>query len=470
MAETHKRGPDGLIQDGVSTYPVSLTDQVIYAQTQEALSQLSEPTLYDGRDPHQRLFIALFDGTGNDAVNDPEHQTNVGGFKKQIETLQLNDPHVRRGYVEGPGTQKDFAVRTWDGIRGVTYEARMEAMYELLIDQSKKWIEEDPQAKIRVIGTGFSRGADEVAGFSRMVHARGIQDPTSIVHHSYDGPSFNGHPLIPPGQIPQAVALFDPVGTGVPQEYNRQLPPSVVSGIQIVARDERRNLFPSTQIIPQGFSEDGRFLGVTVPGAHSDIGGSYHLNGLGVLNGNLMTDYINRLSATPLLEKRPEPQDPRLYVIHRSEEHLVIYRTSAYEREGQRDVMGAQVAPPHCRQVVTCAAPEPVDQALMRTLPMPPCPGRQQDALSPSTPTVSALTPPIQDLSTYLDRMLAAGQSGNDAVFRQMTQTLADLPPGRAVREEAAVTVDRQDQLVARQQQEQQQTQHMEAPAMRMHR
>ncbi|MGO4779980.1 DUF2235 domain-containing protein, partial [Lysobacter sp. 2RAB21] len=64
----------------------------------------------------------------------------------------------------------------------------------------------------------------------------------------------------------------------------------------------------------------------------------------------------------------------------------------------------------------------------------------------------------------------AAAQSGDDAAFRKMTQTLADLPPGRQIRAEAVATVDRQEQLAAQQQMDQQRAQHMEAPVMRMHR
>lgn len=76
---------------------------------------------------------------------------------------------------------------------------------------------------------------------------------------------------------------------------------------------------------------------------------------------------------------------------------------------------------------------------------------------------------PTKDFSAYLDRMLAAAQSGDDATFRKMTQTLADLPPGREVRAEAVATVDRQEQLAAQQQMEQPRVQQMEAPVMRMH-
>jgi hypothetical protein len=63
---------------------------------------------------------------------------------------------------------------------------------------------------------------------------------------------------------------------------------------------------------------------------------------------------------------------------------------------------------------------------------------------------------PLSDFSGFLDKMLAAAQSGDDAAFRRMTQALADLPPGRQMREEAKAAVDRQEQLAARQEMEQQ--------------
>ncbi|HEX7801720.1 MAG TPA: hypothetical protein VF471_03050 [Pseudoxanthomonas sp.] len=77
---------------------------------------------------------------------------------------------------------------------------------------------------------------------------------------------------------------------------------------------------------------------------------------------------------------------------------------------------------------------------------------------------------PTKDFSAYLDRMLAAAQTGDDTTFRKMTQTLADLPPGREMRAEAVATVDRQEQLATQQQMDQQRVQQMEAPVMRMHR
>jgi hypothetical protein len=216
-------------------------------------------------------------------------------------------------------------------------------MYSQLNEQSKIWLQENPNAQIRVVSVGFSRGAEQAAGFTRLVEERGIQDPLGV--KKQDGELVYTRPaLVAPGQVVQAVGLFDPVGTGVPRDHDRRLPPSVISGFQITAEDERRDQFKSTHIIDPGFHEQNRFLNVTVGGAHSNIGGSYVLNGLGVRSGNLMIDYVNSLSDKPFLQKSAVPTDPSMNVVHRSEEHLFIYGTKDFERNNGR-VRIEEVAP-----------------------------------------------------------------------------------------------------------------------------
>ncbi|WP_039812394.1 DUF6792 domain-containing protein [Xanthomonas arboricola] len=56
-----------------------------------------------------------------------------------------------------------------------------------------------------------------------------------------------------------------------------------------------------------------------------------------------------------------------------------------------------------------------------------------------------------EDPGAFLDRMLAAVQSGDRNQFRQITQVLANEPPGRALRAEAVETVNQQEQQVAQQ-------------------
>lgn len=244
-------------------------------------------------------------------------------------------------------------------------------MYKGFSQQAERWISSDPDADIRLIATGFSRGAEQAAGFVRMVNERGIQDYMGYkeVEHTFGRTAieWTRPPLREPGKTLMSEILFDPVGTGTPNNHDRQPTSSTVSGLQITARDERRNAFPSTQILPPGRSADGRFVGVTVPGAHSDIGGSYHQNGLSTLNFNMAADFLNAHSDVPLVSRLPEPTDPGMYVIHHSEDHMWFYGTSEFRQHGHRDIMGSQASPPHCvdvREIIACAPPDPFDPGL----------------------------------------------------------------------------------------------------------
>ncbi|MBB3821655.1 pimeloyl-ACP methyl ester carboxylesterase [Xanthomonas arboricola] len=55
------------------------------------------------------------------------------------------------------------------------------------------------------------------------------------------------------------------------------------------------------------------------------------------------------------------------------------------------------------------------------------------------------------DPGAFLDRMVAAAQNGDRDQFRQMTQTLANEPPGRGLRAEAVEAVNQQEHQAAQQ-------------------
>lgn len=371
MSEKHKIGADGILNDGVSHYPADEHDLQSYRDAQQALSQLPVPVLVSGSRPHERLFVAAFDGTGNDGDNDPEHASNVYYIHALIKSNA--NPQIAAGYVPGPGTQSDAITRMWDGARGHTYDERIEEMYKQFIGQVRDWRDTDPDVDIRVGSIGFSRGGEQAAGFTRLVHERGIQDPDGA-QYTFDaqgqikGVEYTRPPLVAPGQVAQAVGLFDPVGTGEPvKEKDRRLPPSVISGVQLIAEDERRGLFKSSHIIDPGMTPDGRLLGVVVAGAHSNLGGTYHRDGLGARSSNLMTDYLNALSDTPFLEKRPETDDPRLNVVHRSEEGMLLYRLGRKIDRLQPEGYVTQLVPDRMRgEVVDPANAEPRDEMLSR--------------------------------------------------------------------------------------------------------
>ena len=329
MAEQDRLDPDGIRNDGVSYAPAE-SHMHVYEEGREQLKAFEEPVLFHADNPHQRLFVAALDGTGNDLIHDPAHATNVGIIAKQIQAS--HDPHLGGGYVAGAGTQqhRPFA-KLFDGVLGYTVDERAEEMYKKFIDQAWHWKKEDPDAKISVASIGFSRGGEEVALFARLVEERGIQDPSGArytydSHHQIKHVEYTKPPLAPPHEVAQAVALFDPVGTGAAMHMDRRLPPSVISGIQLTALDEHRGLFKSDHVIDPGLTSDGRFAGIYVPGAHSDVGGGYHRNGLAIRSGNFGIDYLNGLSDRPFLDKVAEPDDPRLNVIHHSTEGMWLYR------------------------------------------------------------------------------------------------------------------------------------------------
>ncbi|MBB5866300.1 DUF2235 domain-containing protein, partial [Xanthomonas sp. 3058] len=333
--------------DGVETYPATAQDLASYQKSRDALAQFQAPLLVSQQNPHTRLFVACFDGTGNDKNKDPEHITNIGVMYDQIQAANFAGlRNINGHYVPGVGTQDDAFTRNLDGGLGYSYGPRMEEMYLKFIDQAKKWREEDPQAEISIVSTGFSRGAVTAAMFTRMVHERGIQDRKDMKIDQ--GP--NGEilkltpthpPLVPPGRTAQAVGLLDPVATGDMNVRDTRLPPSVVSGLQITARDERRDLFPAKDIIDPGRTQDGRLLNLVNPGAHSDIGGSYRLDGLSVRNGNLLTDYVNTLSDKPFLQARTVSTAPEMNVIHHSEQHGDLAQVSAHHFSLKRQTFNA---------------------------------------------------------------------------------------------------------------------------------
>ena len=359
--------------DGVETYPATLEDLATYTQARAQLAAFQAPVLVDGERTRERLFVAAFDGTGNSLHRDaPENLTNVARIREQVEALHKRGEasQIATGYVEGPGTQGGLRGVS-DAIRGGTYEARMEEMYLQFTRKAAEWLRENPNADIRIAAIGFSRGAEQAAGFTRLIEERGIQDPAgmNVVRDRngfIDRLEFTRPPLREPGTVVQAVGLFDPVGTGEPRDHDRRLPPSVVSGFQITAEDERRNLFQSTRVLDPGATEGGRFLNVTVAGAHSDIGGSYALDGLSIRSGNLMIDYLNALSDPPFLQKREEPSDPSRNVIHRSEDHQFFYRTSVYDKEGVRGRQEELAPSTLCR--IDCLDARPRNAAMAESL------------------------------------------------------------------------------------------------------
>src|SRR5690554_1054027 len=255
-----------------------------YDAARQDLAAMQVPILYQSGNPRSHLYLASFDGSGHDLERKSQIATNVGAIHRQVQGLNQLSERIAGGYTAGPGTQRNPIVRVLDGAAAFSYDDRIVDAYLQFARQTRIWLQDTPNAEIHIASIGYSRGATLIPGFARLVEHHGILDPTGLrFHKDQDGElvaTSPRPPLVPPGQTAHAVALFDPVSTSLPKDYDLRLPSSVVSGYSLLAGDERRRLFPHTTMIGDGVTPDGRFGRSTVAGSHSDVGGGYRANGL----------------------------------------------------------------------------------------------------------------------------------------------------------------------------------------------
>lgn len=430
--------------DGVRVDPATPADLATFDTARREIDRMQAPLLHRGSDPNSRMFVMAFDGTGNDMTTQPrDHWTNVALLREQVDAL--GSPNLRVGYVPGPGTQEGKVAALIDGIRGHTFESRVEEGYHQFVLQAKKWLADNPGADISVVAAGFSRGAEQAAAFTRLVHERGIQDPDSAVYERNSagmitGVTYTRPPLVAPGEVKQAAMLLDPVGTGAPMDHDRRLAPSVLGGLQISALHEQRDQFKSTEALEPGLSADRRFLQVWVAGAHSNIGGSYVANGLSDRSFNLMADYLNNLADPPFLAKRAESQDPALNVIHRSYEHQWVYTQRGFQ-DGVRDVVERLAPEAACRPAPrTCFEREPLDTRLagtvtyrdVRVTPSPMAPLPERLAPTPFFERGHVGSPtPQQSVDALFSRLSIGAQSGDTAAMRGASRNYVETDGGQ---------------------------------------
>lgn len=351
--------------DGVGSYPAGEADLALFDQGAQLIDRQPTPTLLARSNPDARIFFANFDGSGQDMHRPGEIATNIGALYADLLALRRQgDAQIATEYLAGPGTQSNPLVAGADNLLGFTADERVERMYERLARQSQAWRVENPNADITLAATGYSRGAISAVMFTRLVDRYGILDPEGLRFgrdaHGDLTVASDRPPLVPPRQTAQALYLLDPVSTGIDRDFDLRPPPSVITGVSFWARDERRGAFPHRAVIDLGLTDDGRFAGVLVPGAHSNVGGGNRLDGLELRTGNLLRDAINGLSDRPLLAARPLPDEPGRDVIHRSHQALLgafeIGSSPAGAERSRREDL--------CVVIDPCRDAEPRDEAL----------------------------------------------------------------------------------------------------------
>jgi hypothetical protein len=349
-----------------NAYTATDADMQTHTDAQaEIRGMTTRPAEFDiTHNPNRYVFVAAFDGTGNDATQTLTEATNVHAlyddFDRFIHGDGPNSPGFSRmhaRYIEGPGTQSGTIENTRDNASGASVQDRVFEMYKDLGEKTLQWKKENPDAEISVVTFGFSRGAVEAAEFASVVGKYGIHANVEYAVQNDDDSRNNtrtwteallrrpgtvpaltdfrnlSDEVVAPGKVPIVAGLFDPVATGIAADrHDRELPRNITGALQISAIDEHRTLFPvndivNANLIAQRQTDLGnpeRFANVSVAGCHSDIGGGYS-NGKGLADSskNMMGTYLNGVLGHEIC--REVAVDREQCVVHDSNSRLFQY-------------------------------------------------------------------------------------------------------------------------------------------------
>ena len=279
--------------------------------------------------PNLRVFVANFDGTQNDKDNIPKGEQATLIAKSYEKYCYSTDKGVVSRYYRGVGTTKLPLTRMIQSATGLGCISNAEAAHAEFVAQVAIWREENPHVEIHVHATGFSRGAATAMHFLNLVHERG---------GALEGKAFMVPPQLRPKAIQSSTVLLDTVSTGQGDRLNLTLPDSCVAALHLVAEDEQRSLFPVREIaaamdqeisIGVGATMHGhqpdlmgqihytRVQELTLPGVHSDVGGSYIGGGIMKVSEFLMDRFQQSLGldVTPI---RPTVEDIQHCAMHDS--------------------------------------------------------------------------------------------------------------------------------------------------------
>lgn len=332
-------------------------------QLANAMAQVAEmrvPRIH-GNNRHEYLFVGVFDGTNQtkdlmENARKGEVRTAVGYLADEIEAAGRKHG-IAVGYQTGVGVDGNMFDRLGGLARGGGAIDKIERQYQAFCEQAAEWRKQDPQAQLRVVGMGFSRGGDQAAAFMRMVHDRGVLKPGSKTEY-----------LVPPGKTPMAAILLDPVASGELEKTDRRLPASTLFGLQVVSRDERRLGFASNRILTDGASSDGRFLSVTVPGGHGDTAHGHRKDAASVRVENAVVDVFNAFAGKHIIDKVPQSKGDYLklhdsdWKVPKSLENLL-----GNKDPGARAVQTSLAPPSKCeKDEMACYRIDPVDKAMQK--------------------------------------------------------------------------------------------------------
>ena len=249
-------------------------------------ASLPQTPVFNQNTSGTRMLMFAFDGTWN-SKDDPTfgNPGNVAHIYDAAKAGLIANNSGDAFYYKGAGTGGPLN-RVIDGATGMSVPATVAKAYNDLIEYANQ----NPTVAITVGTTGFSRGAASARAFMNAVWEQGIPDTSSQVSLGFD-PTTNierfGYTryLVEPQKADLGIAiLYDSVATGIARQPDlMRIPPAArLKVFQLVAEDERRSEFASDSVVDPNNPNDSRITQWVVAGAHSDVGGTYAANGIGL--------------------------------------------------------------------------------------------------------------------------------------------------------------------------------------------
>lgn len=226
-----------------------------------------------------KILFFNFDGTDNEPADAIQNKNFFGSIEDSSITNVLkihlllggtlqkktgNTPlkgGSRTFYYNGVGTYGNFFERKYNA--GLAKES---ADVSTILRLARKDFHDhyDPNTIDYLVVVGFSRGAALARRFAAIISNE--VKPNTIVEAVFDTVASIGLPNLSSRERPTTDVVF---------EHGHTLPVSVKSALHILSLDDKRRAFQPTLM-----NRDDRVTEVWFAGAHSDVGGGYHYDGL----------------------------------------------------------------------------------------------------------------------------------------------------------------------------------------------
>ena len=280
--------------------PLDAKDQQHVLDAISKLASVKPKPINPGNNPNVTQIEVSFDGTW-----DNKDEMAIDTNPALINDLFEGTKHYEIGVATSPETS---ALGGWFGA-GISN--RINTAYNQIVQDVNAAKQANPNAEVVLIVAGFSRGSAAARAFANVLAKRGIPDTSSKKTEDGGYEKKLATPRI------GAMILFDTVGSvGIPGTnlnpgLDLSIPTNVDNVLHLTAGDEKRKMFPLSSAKDPTQPDDPRITELTLPGAHSDIGGSY-ANDYSKIPLAMADDYLRRAGANVKQVGMPDVHDPAL--------------------------------------------------------------------------------------------------------------------------------------------------------------